>query len=93
MALKERVSDTALTIQSLAKTMQVLEGMYTCTRQSDKFMNVRLAVTWIQFFLPFHSIGVVKNEASKVILSKPPNCFSSLLRTMRYFPGSSMPTR
>jgi len=60
-----------------ASTMHVLVGIYTCT----------------QFFLPFHSIGVVKNLPSNAILSNPPNLPSSLLKTIPYSPASSTPTR
>jgi len=60
-----------------ASTMHVLVGIYTCN----------------QFFLPFHSIGVVKNLPSNAILSNPPNFPSSLLKTIPYSPASSTPTR
>lgn len=60
-----------------ASTMHVRDGIYTCS----------------QFLRPFHSIGVVIYSPPCSTFSKPPNRFSSLLRTTLYFPGSSTPTR
>jgi hypothetical protein len=76
-----------------ASTKQVLVGIYTYPNQKfiSEYQNQRRKLTCNQFFLPFHSIGVVQYFPSSAILSKPPNLRSSLLSTTLYSPASSIP--
>lgn len=57
------------------------------------FERRRPPPTWSQFFLPFHSIGVVKCLTLLSTRPWPPNSTSSLERTTSYSPAQSVPTR